>query len=287
MQGAEIHRATSLEDLRQAFRLVHDAYVEAGYITPNPGGMRLRSFEAVAETAMFVAKKGSEVVGALGLVLDSLDLGLPSDRSFRAELDQLRAKGMKLAEGTNQAVLPAFRKTAVTTELIRCGVAQGVAQGCDGILVTVSPSHSRFYEMLEFRRASGIRSYSRGFNDPVVVMCLDTRAGRQQDPASDPCAGFARDFLFFDNPFNRKVKAWQPAASQSFYDAKLLRELFVVATGAIGALTAAEREAVGRRWGADLFAEVTGPGLAQVGIPASSYVPTEATAAESRGHGPR
>ena len=97
LNGAKINRATTTEELRQAFRIVHDAFVEAGYINPCPGGMRIRSFEAAGESEMFVAKKDGTVIGALGLIVDSPDLGLPSDSVFKAELDRLRTDGIKLS----------------------------------------------------------------------------------------------------------------------------------------------------------------------------------------------
>jgi hypothetical protein len=286
-QGAEIGRAIALEDMRQAFRLVYDSYLDVGYIAPNASGMRIRCFEAVAETATFMAKKEGKVVGVLGLTVDSSDLGLPSDSSFRLELDQLRAKGIKLAEGTNQAILPSFRKTAVTTELMRCGVAQTMLYSCDGIIVSVSPSHSRFYEMLGFHRASGIRSYSSKIHDPVIMMYLSTHAPQQQDAVPDPCASFTREFLFSGNPYNHRVEAWQSEAHRCLYDANLLRNLFVVESDLLAACTAAEREAIRRRWGPDLFAEVVGVRPAPAEVQESGYVPMEAPAAKTRGYWPR
>src|SRR5689334_8413841 len=64
-KGAHIERACVFEDLRQAYQLVHDVYLGTGYIEPEPGGMRLRIFEATLETATFVAKVDGRVVGVL------------------------------------------------------------------------------------------------------------------------------------------------------------------------------------------------------------------------------
>ena len=187
---------------------MHDTFVSVGYIQPIPGGLRIRPFEAAGQTANFIAKKDEQIVAVLGLVVDSPDLGLPSDSSFRQELDVLRARGLKLAEGTNQAVVPSFRKTAVTTELMRCGVAQTMMHDCDAIIVTVSPSHARFYELLDFRRASAVRSYSKTVYDPVVVMYMNTRPG-PDEATTDPCLAYTRKFLFTDNPYHGNVHAWQ------------------------------------------------------------------------------
>jgi hypothetical protein len=110
--GAEITRACSPHDLRRAYRLVYDIYLAAGYVEPHECQMRIRTFEALADTATFIAKRDGEVLGAASLVVDSAGVGLPSDVAFRPELDTMRARGIKLCETTNLAVLPRFRKTA-------------------------------------------------------------------------------------------------------------------------------------------------------------------------------
>ncbi|MCD4699863.1 MAG: hypothetical protein K8R91_04750, partial [Phycisphaerae bacterium] len=68
--GADITRASSLEDLRDAYSLVHDVFIEQGYINHLPGGMRIRPFEALSKTATFVAKVEGRVVGVQSLVVD-------------------------------------------------------------------------------------------------------------------------------------------------------------------------------------------------------------------------
>src|SRR5690349_15279258 len=77
LKGCTIERACSAEDLRQAYRLVHDVYLGTGFIHPVPSGMRLRIYETTAETATFIAKFEGRVVGVLSVVEDSPDLGLP------------------------------------------------------------------------------------------------------------------------------------------------------------------------------------------------------------------
>jgi hypothetical protein len=76
--GALIRRAETLDELRQAYRLVHDAYVEAGYIQPHSSRMRARVFDASPNMATFIAKVGQRVVGVLSIVADSPKLGLLS-----------------------------------------------------------------------------------------------------------------------------------------------------------------------------------------------------------------
>jgi len=257
-QGTRIARACTLQDLRQAYRLVYYMYRRAGYIRSHPCKLRIRTFEACPETATFVAEKRGRIFATLGLVLDSSDLGLPSDGPFRGELDALRSRGMRLCEGTNQAVIPSFRRTAVPTELMRCGVAQAYAEGRNAIIVTVSPAHSSFYELLGFRRMTQVRNYSSALDDPVVMMCLNMRDLEQTDARSDPSESFARDFLSLKNPYLQRVKTWQGAASRYFLDVNLLRRLFVIESDLLDTCTEAQYQAIRRRWGDRLFSEVVG-----------------------------
>jgi len=172
-KGAVIERASSFEDLSQAFRLVHDVYLNRKYIHPEPSGMRVRLFEALAENATFVAKKEGRVVGVLSMVGDSADLGLPSDSVFRRELDERRARGARLCELTNQVVADEFRKTAVPAELMRCALAHGMSRGYREGVAVVCPSHNGFYDMMGFREIGTQRSYSDTIDEPVVALALD------------------------------------------------------------------------------------------------------------------
>ena len=174
--GAQAVRATSVEDLLTAYRLVHDAFVEKGYIHRQASGLRMRTFEALPTTATFVAKADGKVVGVQSLAMDDPQLGLPSDQAFQADLDALRGKGRVLCEATNEAVDPDWRRTSVPTELMRCCFAHALAKGCTDLITTVSPGHVRFYELLGFEQVSEVRSYSAKIEDPVAVVRFDLSA---------------------------------------------------------------------------------------------------------------
>ena len=261
--GAAIVRAASSEDLRKAYRLVHDIFVEEGYILPRSCGMRLRVYEALPETATFVAKVGPDVVGVQSLVMDSTDLGLPSDESFHQEIAVLRGPGRRLCEATNQSIAPAFRKSAVPTELMRCCLAHAVGAGCNELITTVSPGHARFYSLLGFEPISPVRSYSAELEDPVVVvrMNMDTIAGRaaaadQQQVGDDV---FLKSYYLDDNPYQARVDAWAAEAAAAFCDASFLRKMFIRDSELLAQCRDEELNAIRRRWGTELYDEVMQP----------------------------
>ena len=259
-RGAVVSRAVSVEDLLCAYGLVHDAFVEKGFIRPHPSGTRMRVFEALGSTATFVAKANGGVVGVGSLVADSEDLGLPSDEAFGDEIDALRRQGRRVCEATNEAVATDFRKTAVPTELMRCLYAHASSVGCADLITTVSPGHARFYGLLGFERISEVRSYSREIHDPVVVvrMNFDTIQPRaekvDQNELADDC--FLKSYYLDDNSYHRYVKTWSILAERTFADPQLLQELFVVRSPLLAECSQRELDAVRRRWGQDVFAAV-------------------------------
>lgn len=260
--GAVVSRATSVEDLVDGYRLVHDVFVERGYIRPQPFGVRMRAYEALASTATFVAKAADRVVGVQSLVADGCDLGLPSEGAFRAEIGSLRGQGRRICEATSEAVASSFRKTGVPTELMRCCFAQARAVGCDELVVTVSPGHARFYGLLGFEQISPMRSYSREIEDPVVLIRLnfqsvDERSARVRDGDADDDAFFKRYYID-DNPYHRHVEAWRILAERTFLDPVLLRELFVNRSDLLSRCSPGELKAIAENWGEEVFARVRG-----------------------------
>ncbi|MEO7413583.1 MAG: GNAT family N-acetyltransferase [Opitutaceae bacterium] len=274
-KGAVIERALKLEDLRRAYRLVHQVYLGTGFLNPEPSGLRLRIYETTSETATFVAKKDGEVVGVLSVVGDSIDLGLPSNSAFKAELDALRATGARVCEVTNQAVAEEYRKTGVATELMRCAIAHMMKSGYHFAVASVSPSHNGFYELMGFRRFGSQRSYSQKLHDPVVALCLNIdRYRNPPDELSEP-EKFLHHLATDANPFLELVTGWSRQAVRHFLNPELLEQLFVADRNFLGECTPAELMILQRRWGQELFGAVTGTTYP----PFSSGTPRPAAAA--------
>lgn len=261
--GVAVTRATSWRELQGAYKLVHDVFVEAGYINPRPCGLRLRSFESLAETATFVAQAEGQVVGVQSLVVDSPDLGLPSDKAFKKELDVLRQQGKVIGEATNEAVATAYRKSSVPTELMRCLFAHAMFSGCTELITTISPGHTRFYNLLGFAEISPIRSYSDEVEDPVVVVSISLEdlgkrfADVEADDGTDE--GFLKSYYIEGNPYHQHVRSISSVAEAVFHDPSSLRALFVDHGDLLSQCTPDELDAIRRRWGSELVALVWPP----------------------------
>ena len=257
-KGAQIGRACSLDDLRKAYKLVHEVYLGTGFIEPEAAGMRLRIFETTPDMATFVARIDGRIVGVLSILTDTPELGLPSDAAFREELDALRVTGQRLCEITNQAVAKDYRKSAVPTELMRCAMAHATASGFDEIVATVSPSHGSFYELLGFREIGSERTYSEKLHDPVVTLGMKVDQYRQLPSDLNETEKFIHHFLAAGNHYIPHVEKWADEARENFLNADLLAQLFVAERNFIEECTPTQLKVLQDRWGHELFSEVTG-----------------------------
>ncbi|MBI2270777.1 MAG: hypothetical protein HYU69_10545 [Bacteroidetes bacterium] len=217
-QGFEIKRAFNIKELLNAYRIVHDIFVEQGFIKPYRNGMRIRPFEFSKQIATFIAcAEDNKVQGVLSLVQDSNMLGLPSDGAFFTEISQLRKQNRRIAEVTNQAIVQNHRSTCMTTQLMQTIIAQALLKKNTDLIIAISPSELNFYnELMTFECISDIKSYSKEINDPVVLMRLDIEQIPKIDSTSNEAQLFAKRYLIDNNPYILKVGQWEEEARFAF-----------------------------------------------------------------------
>jgi hypothetical protein len=170
--------AETTDELEQSYRLLHDNYVEQGYMFPHPSGLRVTIFNALPTTRTFVAVKAESVVSCLTLIPDS-PLGLPMDEIYRDELEGLRRSGRRIAEvsglATDRSVCEAG--CTILLNLVKCLYAQALASGIDDICIAVNPCHKRFYETgLGFCVLGDLKTYSSVNYAPAYALRLEARA---------------------------------------------------------------------------------------------------------------
>jgi len=258
--NVRISRAITLEDICGAYQMVYDNFLKMGYILKNESGMRVRLFEAVPETATFIAKVNGKIIGVTSAIIDSPDLGVPADKTFRQEIDELRRNGGKICEGTNWVIDPEYRRTNVMPELMRTCFAHSLMAGCNAMLATISPGHQSYYKIICFDTVGSERSSSPEIDDPVILQLnsYDKFFARweavQPDEQSDDAV--VTNFFIGDNPYYEKVKQWASVAEPAFLDTILLRRLFAGHGNFLNECNEEEREKLRHRWGDGLFREV-------------------------------
>jgi hypothetical protein len=168
-----VKQAETQEELEAAYRLVHQSYVEAGYLDPHPSGLRVRAFEVLPQTATFIAIENGEVIGTISLIVDS-PLGLPMEESYREEVNALRHQGRRIAEVSSLAVTKGSRNLGIFVRLCKYMTLFAISVGVEDLCIGISPEHAPFFkEVYLFETMGEVRSYSSTKEDPVVALRLD------------------------------------------------------------------------------------------------------------------
>ena len=253
-----VERAVSVPALIEAYTRVHEAYVEKGYMLPTAIGARVRAFEALPEMATFVARAGGRIVAVMSVILDTPELGLPSDHVFPVEIERLRREPGGVCEITNLAVVREYRNTPVFLQLTQACLAHAVFKGCGNMFVAVSPGHARFFrDILQFEYRGASRNYSDEVEDVVQGMRLSVTDSEwltlRFDAAMEPGQAFLHDLYYGKNPMTRFIVAWDILAERVFTDSVFLREMFIVRSGLLDFCGETELTAIRQRWGEDAF----------------------------------
>src|SRR5574343_324253 len=170
--------ADTKEELEACFKLLHDAYVSSGFMTPDPSGMRVTIYHALPTTTTLCAKFDDQVVGTLSLIRESA-IGFPLQRIF--DLTGVREKEGQIAEVSALAIHPRFRRTGGT---ILFPLMKFMYEYCTTffdtrhLVIAVNPRHIEMYEsLLFFKRltANVVENYDFVNGAPAVGATLDLK----------------------------------------------------------------------------------------------------------------
>ncbi|MDM4764862.1 GNAT family N-acetyltransferase [Pelomonas sp. SE-A7] len=172
----EFKIAETQEELEACFRILHDAYVGAGFMQPDPSGMRVTVYHALPTTTTLCAKFDGQVVGTISIIREGV-FGFPLQAIF--DLEPVRARGGQIAEISALAVAPTFRKTggAVLFPMMKY-----MHEYCHRyfdtrhLVIAVNPDRIELYEaLLSFERLTEVHveNYDFANGAPAVGASLD------------------------------------------------------------------------------------------------------------------
>lgn len=175
--------ADSLGEYIKAFRLVHDAYVEAGYIEPAQSGLRMTSHHGDPNSKVFlglIQRNQQEIpVYTVSVFPDTEKNTLPMDKAFKDELDKLRADGRKIVEVGALASNPCHRKKDMNIPMFGDKMVMRYAIDylkADDLVITIHPKHRWFYEnIMFFEKIGQVNQYAYVKNNPAIAMRLDLK----------------------------------------------------------------------------------------------------------------
>ena len=100
LRPIEVRVVQTTDEFREASHLVYLDYVRYSRARTNAAQLKLSIYHALPTTTTFIARhRRGSIIGTLSLIEDS-PCGLPMDESYKAELDVLRKRKLRLAEAT-------------------------------------------------------------------------------------------------------------------------------------------------------------------------------------------
>lgn len=145
--GVAVTLSDRPEDVDGALALIHDRFVEAGYQVPRASGRRFVAPYLNEGTVFAIARHGSRIVGAAALVPDG-PFGLPSDRAFAEEVDDLRAEAAEpVREVGSLAIRAGVGGGAAVYAHMMAALVRLTLEECPDapVLLSVSPGAARLY----------------------------------------------------------------------------------------------------------------------------------------------
>ena len=165
--------ARTLDELKGAFTLVHNSYVDRGYIDQAEQSLRFGIHNLLPETTTFVALLADTVIATVTLVVDS-PLGLPMEVIYHDEVTALRKHGRRLGEVTMLADRRRqfLRTLPMVLALFRTLMDYAIdVPHLDDLCITLNPRHAHFYRrFLNFADIGTLKSYPSVRDNPALAM---------------------------------------------------------------------------------------------------------------------
>ncbi|WP_394707277.1 N-acyl-L-homoserine lactone synthetase [uncultured Desulfobacter sp.] len=171
------------------FRLLHDVYVDAGFIQPCSPPLRIIPQHSNSETRVFMGcltdGQGEKMpIYTASLFPDNDQGGLPMDIGFQRQVDVLRNQGRRVVEVGCLATHPLYRKGNKNIPMLGNRMIVSYAMNtihADDLLITTHPKYLKIYEdILLFEKIGEIPSFSYVNNNPAVALRLNLNTFAQR-----------------------------------------------------------------------------------------------------------
>jgi len=173
-KGQCIVRVANRLVLRQkAYELIHYLYAKKGFTRDEDSDLWLSIYDAIPETATFVAEDDQGYLeGALTVVFDS-HIGVPADALYQKELDVLRNSGGQICEFISLGIRNgAKNRQKILACLFYCAYLHAWHnKQSSNLVITVNPQHEKFYcRKLFFEKIGPERNFEKVNGAPSVLL---------------------------------------------------------------------------------------------------------------------
>lgn len=196
-----IEIARSRDDLESAYELLHECYVATKLMSPHSSGLRCNIFSFLPHTTVIVAKYKNQVIGTVSLIRDS-SWGLPSDKDYKTENNELRKANNQIVEVSALAVSKSYRKVGNSVSLLLMKylynyTRQYFSSNC--LVCTVHPRAEDFYKAFWHFKRNG-KQVSYQFVQGALAVHLSMQMSDQIQEkivASYPSKEIHKNFALF------------------------------------------------------------------------------------------
>ncbi|GHT84269.1 hypothetical protein FACS1894154_10200 [Betaproteobacteria bacterium] len=190
--------AQTKEELEACFRLLHDTYVAAGLMAPDPSGLRVTLFHALPTTSTLMCKYGDRIVGTVSLIRKS-QLGFPMQSAF--DLGEVRRESGNIAEVSSLAIDPRFNAAGYRMLMPMLKFLYEYAEyrfDTRHLVVAVHPGQIGFYE------------------DVLCFRCMEQHVAHYAFVNDAPAVGAHLDLVLAKDAFHAKY-AHLPSAQNLYH----------------------------------------------------------------------
>ncbi|HWH14571.1 MAG TPA: hypothetical protein VNT51_07480 [Miltoncostaeaceae bacterium] len=145
MSDVTVVLSDRVRDIERVIAVVHDGFVDAGFMEAQPSGRRVIPHYLTPGGAFILAEVDGEPAGSCTCLPDG-PWGLPSEHAFPEAVAALRARGPRLVEVGSLAVAPAHRAMSRHLVMLLTATAARVLMEDDVTVVSsIAPENARFY----------------------------------------------------------------------------------------------------------------------------------------------
>ncbi|MCD4701894.1 MAG: hypothetical protein K8S24_08575 [Candidatus Aegiribacteria sp.] len=175
--------AESIDEMKEAYKLIYDNYLLSGFQKPDPSSMRISFHNLLPTSCLMIAKKNGKVCGTLTLIQESGDR-LPINELFNYEIGKIRKEDSLICELSGLALdtsLTNRESRAVLHSLFRKAFILGRhLLGCTDFCMMINPRHCDYYQKeFNFEKIGQIKKYDKVNGAPAVPLRLHLVKGAE------------------------------------------------------------------------------------------------------------
>ncbi|MCK5116165.1 MAG: hypothetical protein KAR44_06165 [Candidatus Aegiribacteria sp.] len=217
----------SIDEMKEAFRLIYDSYLASGYQKKDPSSMRISFSNLLPTSSLITVKKNGEVCGTLTIILES-DSRLPINELFNHEINKIRRKDSLICELSGLAVDESLRidqsRTVLLSLFRKAFILGHDFMGCTDFCMMINPHHCDYYQKeFNFEKIGQIRHYDKVNGAPAVPLRLNLAKGAELFKISNP--RLYQYFFISDRQMIKELSYHELSEHRKLYNVKYINSL--------------------------------------------------------------